>query len=113
MVARGLSKSEWQLYCDHMSKGLTGKRAHIEVTGLSFGDQTAAKWLPLLGITYDPKREVLEIALEGFDHLIHKPQGIAVDDGPEGLSAMEVTDADQRRQIIKLAEPLMLPSRST
>ena len=86
MAARALAKAEWQTYCDHVSKGLAGKRAHIEVTGLSLGDQVAAKWLPLFGITYDPKDDLLEIALEGFDHLIHKPHDIYVDDGPDGLS---------------------------
>lgn len=50
----------------------------------------------------------MEIALEGFDHLIHRPREIAVEDGPDGLTAMEIVDADQRRQIVKLREPLML-----
>jgi hypothetical protein len=48
-----------------------GKQAEIEIAGLVFGDHVAAKWLPLLGITYDPKGDLVEIALEGLDHLIH------------------------------------------
>jgi hypothetical protein len=108
MVGRVLTKPEWQLYCDRISKGMAGKRAQIEVTGLLLGDQIAAKWLPAMGITYDPKRELLEIALEGFDHLIHKPRDISVDDGPEGLTSMEIVDSDGRRQIIRLKEPLKL-----
>ena len=66
MASRTLSKPEWESYCDRISKGLVGKRAQIEVTSLALGDQIAAKWLPLLGITYDPKDDLLEIALEGF-----------------------------------------------
>jgi hypothetical protein len=89
---------------------LGGQRAEIEVTGLTLGDQIAAKWLPLIGITYDPKDDLLEIALEGLDHLIHKPCELSVDDGPEGLKSMEIVDADQIRQIVKLMEPLMLPA---
>ena len=108
MASRALSKSEWESYCDRISKGLVGKRAQIEVTSLTLGDQIAAKWLPLLGITYDPKDDLLEIALEGFDHLINKPQSISVDDGPQGLASMEIVDKDARRQIVKLMEPLML-----
>ena len=76
MASRALSKPEWESYCDRISKGLVGKRAQIEVTSLTLGDQIAAKWLPLLGITYDPKDDLLEIALEGFDHLIKKPRSI-------------------------------------
>jgi len=106
---RALSKTEWHAYCDRISKGLVGKPAQIEVAALALGDQTAAKSLPLLGITYDQKNDLIEIALEGFDHLIRRPQDIFVDEGPEGLVSMEVVDSDQRHQIIKLLQPLMLP----
>lgn len=108
MTTRILPEMEWQGYCDRISKGLLGKQAQIEVTGLMFGDQMATKWLPMLGITYDRKGDLVEIALEGFDHLIHEPREIAINDGPEGLIAMEIVGADQRRQIVKLKEPLML-----
>ena len=64
MASRALSKPAWESYRDRISKGLVGKRAQIEVTSLTLGDQIAAKWLPLLGITYDPKDDLLEIALE-------------------------------------------------
>ena len=110
MAGRALAKPEWQSYCDRISKGLAGTRAQVEVTGLALGDQIAANWLPLLGITYEPKDDLLEIALEGLDHLIHKPREISVDDGPDGLKSMEIVDADQNRQIVKLMEPLMLPA---
>jgi uncharacterized protein DUF5335 len=108
MAPRSLAKPQWQAYCDRVSKGLAGKRAQIEVTGLRIGDQIAAKSLPLLGITYDPKDDLLEVALEGLDHLIQKPRAISVDDGAEGLMSMEIVDSDGRRQILKLMDPLML-----
>jgi hypothetical protein len=108
MASRTLAKPEWQSYCDRISKGLTGKRAQIEVTGLRIGDQIAAKWLPLFGITYDAKDDLLEIGLEGLDHLINKPLAISVDDGPEGLTDMEIIDSEGRRQILRLMNPLML-----
>jgi Family of unknown function (DUF5335) len=110
MTVRTLAKSEWQSYCDRISKGLTGKRAEIEVTGLTLGDQIAANSLPLLGITFDSKDDVLEIALEGLDHLIQKPRAISADDSPTGLMSMEVVDSDGWRQILKLRDPLMLPA---
>jgi Family of unknown function (DUF5335) len=72
MTSRTLPKEEWHTYCDRISKGLAGHRAHIEVAGLAIGDQVAAKWLPLFGITYDAKNDFLEIAMEGLDHLVHK-----------------------------------------
>ena len=109
MASQALPKEEWQIYCDRISKGLAGHRAHIEVAGLALGDQVAAKWLPLFGITYDAKDDLLKIAMGGLDHLIHKPREIAVVDGPSGLGSMEIVDSDRRRQIVKLMEPLLRP----
>jgi hypothetical protein len=112
MVARVLPKSEWQSFCDGISKGVASKLAQIEVTGLTLGDQITANWLPLLGITYEPKSDLLEIALEGLDHLIHNPREISVEASPEGLTSMEIVDSARQRQIVKLKEPLMLPAYS-
>lgn len=109
MATRSLPKTEWQSYFDRISKELLGKQAEIEVTGLKLGDQKATKWLPLLGITYDPKSDLVEVALEGLDHLIHGPREIAIDDGPEGLSAIQIVGNDQLRQIVTFKNPLLLP----
>jgi hypothetical protein len=109
MTARQLPKNQWQSYCDRISKVLEGKRAEIEVASLSLGDQVAAEWLPIFGITYDPKDDIVEVALEGLDHLIHKPRSLAVDEGDLGLISLAITDAEGRSHIVKLKDPLMLP----
>ena len=74
------------------------------------GDQIEAEWLPLLGITYDPKNDILEIALDGLDHLISRPQDLYIDDSAGILSSFEVIDGDGVSQIIQLREPLSLPA---
>jgi hypothetical protein len=94
---------------DYISKTLVGKRAEIEVASLQVGDQIEAEWLPFLGIAYDHKSDLVEVLLEGLDHLIRKPVDIYIDVGPVGLSSLEVVDADDNREIIKLRDPLMLP----
>ncbi|MFG1235619.1 DUF5335 domain-containing protein [Xanthobacter autotrophicus DSM 597] len=109
MSVRQLSKSEWQSYCDRVSKGLQGKRAQIEVAALPLGDQVATKWVPIFGITYDPKDDIVDVALEGLDHLIYRPRSVTVDEGATGLSSLEIIDGEGRKQIVKLAELLMLP----
>lgn len=112
MTSRTLAKPEWQPYCDRVSKSLEGKQAQVEIVGLAVGDQKlAAEWVPLLGIVYDPKGELVEIALEGLDHLISRPREISVNEGAEGLESMEIVDAEGLRQIVKLARPLGLPAR--
>jgi hypothetical protein len=111
-MARKLEKSQWRTYFDRMSKALVGKRAEIEVASLKLGDEIEAEWLPLIGITYDPKDDILEIALEGVDHLINKPREVWVEENGLELSSLEVIDADDERQIVVLGDPLMLPAPS-
>jgi hypothetical protein len=110
MAARKLDKSQWRVFCDHLSKTLIGKRAEIEVASLSLGDQIEVEWLPLLGISYDPKDDIVEILVEGVDHLIHAPREFYVDESGGGLTSLEIVDGDGVPQIVKLRDPLMLPS---
>jgi hypothetical protein len=110
MTSRKLDKKEWRSFLDGMSKVLEGEQAEIEVVSLALGDQIEAEWLPFLGITYDPKDDVVEIALEGVDHLIEHPREIYVDDNVNGIVSLEVVDAEGARQIVKLREPLALPT---
>ena len=112
-MARKLEKSQWRAYFDQMSKALIGKRAEIEVASLKLGDQIAAEWLPLRGISYDPKNDVIAIDLEGVEHLIHKPGEVWVEERGLELSSLEVVDADGVRQIVVLRDPLMLPAPQT
>ena len=109
MATSKLEKEQWQKYFDYVSKILVGKRAEIEVASLKIGDQIEAEWLPFLGIVYDHKNNIVEILTEDLDHLIHKPREIFIDQGPAGLSSLEVIDEDGYQQIIKLRDPLMLP----
>jgi hypothetical protein len=109
MATVKLDKGAWHAYFDRISKLVAGKQAEIEVASLKLGDQIEAEWVPLLGITYDPKNDLVEVLLEGLDHLIRNPRDIFVDQGPAGLTSMEVIDTDDVRQIIRLRDPLMLP----
>jgi hypothetical protein len=109
MATAKLDKAAWQKTFDQMSKTqLVGKQVEIEVTGLDIGDQIEQKWIQLLGITYDLKGDLIEILVEGLDHLIHKPREVWVEHDASGLVSMEVVGADDTRQIIRLREPLML-----
>lgn len=110
MAIRKLEKKEWRAFCDWISKSLVGKRAEIEVASLTLGSQIAAEWVPFLGIAYDPKDDIVEVALEGIDHMIHKPRDLYADMDPGALANLEVVDSEGVRQIIKLRDPLMLPA---
>jgi uncharacterized protein DUF5335 len=102
-------QTEWRPFFDRMSKALLGKRAEIEVASLGLGDQIIAEWVPLLGITYDSRDDLLDVALDRSNHLIRHPRDIVVEETPTGLASVAVIDGEGARQIVRLKEPLMLP----
>ena len=112
MSTRELARGEWRRYCDRVSKALAGGRAELEVVSLDLGDRVEARWVPLLGIVYDPRGDVLEIALEGIGHAIREPREVHVEETPRGLVALEIIAADETRQTVRLREPLQLPVAS-
>jgi hypothetical protein len=109
MTVRKLDKSEWRPFFDGVSKILEGTRVEIEVASLRLGDQIEAEWLPFIGITYDPKDDILEVALEDVDHMVNHPREIHVDEAAGDFIAIAVVDAEGTQQILKLREPVMLP----
>ncbi|NEX62359.1 DUF5335 domain-containing protein [Noviherbaspirillum galbum] len=109
MSSTQLNKSEWSGYFDRVSKAINGEQAEIEVASLALGNQIEANWLPLYGITYDPKSDVLEVVLEGLDHLIHRPLTVYVEADADGLSSMLVNDGDTQ-QLVRFRKPLQLHS---
>ena len=110
MTARKLDKRQWSTFFNGVTRMLEGKQAEIEVASLRLGDQVEAEWLPLLGIAYDSKDDIVEVALEGLDHLIPNPREIYVDDDPLGLLTFEIVNADDAREIIRFRNPLALPA---
>jgi hypothetical protein len=77
---------------------LEGKQAELEVASLALGNQVQAEWLSLYGITYDPKDDLVEVALEGLDHMIRNPREIYVESGAGTLESLEIVDADGIKQ---------------
>jgi hypothetical protein len=110
MSVHQVDKNNWKAFFDTLTKSLAGKRAEVEVASLDLGDQIEAEWAPLIGISYDSANELVEVALEGLDHLILQPREVYVDYDVGGLIGLEVIDAADVRRIIKLKDPLALPA---
>jgi hypothetical protein len=103
-----IPQTEWQTFFDRMSKALLGKWAEVEVASLDLGDQIVAEWIPLIGITYDSRDDLLDVALDRANHLIRHPRQIIVDEDAAGLTSVAVVDGEGSRQVIKLKQPVML-----
>jgi hypothetical protein len=109
MAIRKLEKPEWRSFLDVVSKLLEAKEAEIEVESLDLGEQVEAEWLPLIGITYDPKDDLVEVALEGVDHMIRKPSEIYLESDVGTLASIEIVGDDGVKQIVKFRDQLRLP----
>jgi hypothetical protein len=109
MISRKVEKNEWKPLFDFLSKLLEGKHAEIDVASLDLGDQVEVEWLPVIGFVYDPKNDIVEIALEGVDHLIYGPREIYFAEEAGKFLGVDILDAKGVHQIVKLKDPLMLP----
>jgi cellulase/cellobiase CelA1 len=105
-----LAKSRWQGYFDEVAKALGAQQVEIQVTGAGFGDQIEANWIPLIGLSYDPKNDVFSIAAEGVEHLINHPAQIHVDQELEALHSVEAIDKEGNHHIVMLRKALTLPA---
>jgi hypothetical protein len=85
-------------------------QAMVEVMSLDFGCQVEAHRLPMLGMSYDPRNDVLELLIGDLDHLIRSPRELYFDDALLGSMVLQIVDADGVRQIVTFRYPLMLPS---
>jgi hypothetical protein len=110
MVDFKIEKADWARFFDWLTRRLAGGRIEIDVLSLDLGAQVEAQSLPLLGASYDRKSNVIEIAVEGLDHLIHRPRELTATEGETGLLSIQIVDEDGVRQIIKLKQPLALPA---
>ena len=80
------------------------------MTGLGLGHQVEADYIPLTGISYDPKDDVLGIFAERLEHVISHPKEVYVDYELEWVHSIEVVDAEGDRHIIVLKDALRLPA---
>jgi hypothetical protein len=108
MTARSIEKAEWASFCAAVSQALEGSEAEIEVASIDLGGQVEKQWAPLIGISYDPEDDVIDIALEDVDHIVNRPQELLADIGASSISALQITDADGTRHLVRLKDELIL-----
>ena len=104
-TTRQLPRAEWKDYFDrftreHLRDDAPGA-ASIEIMSPTLGDQFEVSSIRLLGLSFDPKAEDLEVALENIDHLIFHPKEIWVLEGEPGfIATLEVISPDETKEII-------------
>ncbi|MEV5936563.1 DUF5335 family protein [Streptomyces sp. NPDC093250] len=90
-------RAEWQSLLDEVTDAHSGDLVTIEVVDPSLGDQHEAEQLPFSYLTYDPKDDVVVVAVGGesprypvvLRHMVPHPQSVE-------LSTPDVTEAAVR-----------------
>jgi len=116
-----LAPEAWVGYFDSISPKIEGTLVTIEVMSDELGDQIDVEQLPLQGIGYDPKDNMLEVSVGGrgvrypvlLRHFISSPKTISVEEsGALRPTAILVTDAGGVRTLIRLFEPTEIDART-
>jgi hypothetical protein len=108
----------WQDFLESLTKEREGEDVTIEVLTAEYGDQYTAEKLPFSYVEYDPKDDVVIVAVGGRDrrypvlrHMIEHPQKVLFTSSlPDAGVALEVTGADDAQTLITFHRPPSLPS---
>lgn len=110
---RTLHKNEWQSYFDYVSRHLVGKGVDIQVISQDLGAQREGVAWQLLGLSYDPNDNSLNVTTQNLDHSIKDPTSIEIElDGPL-LKAIQISQSDGTKEILQIMEPLALSAQQT
>jgi hypothetical protein len=107
MGIRKLDRSEWGPTLDEMTRARIRRWAELEISSLDVGSQVLARDMELVGVTYDAPNDLIEINLEGLDHLVRRPREVFVDGPP--VSTLAVRTDGGALQIVRMREPRLLP----
>ena len=88
---QNIDKCGWRVALARLSKSLSGKQAEIEIAALRLGWPDRWRNGCLSSVTCDPKDDIVEVVLEGLDHIVSRPRELPMN-----------------RHIVKFREPLML-----
>lgn len=106
-ITRRLSTDDMKEYFERFTKHFltyeTTDVADVEVVGTNIGDQVAATGAHLVGITYDPHRQSLEIELDAGDLRTYKPREVwAIEEDDGFIRALEIVRDDDVSEIVRV-----------
>jgi hypothetical protein len=97
-----LDRGEWTARLDQLTKNHEGERVSIELLDPTYGDLNEAERLPFGYVNYDPKDDVVIVAVGGdspqypvvLRHIISHPTELSMDEDETARGAVRVVDAD-------------------
>ena len=120
-----IDQKQWKSFLDEFTKRNQFRATRLEVVGEEIGVQEEEDFLPLVGVSFEPKgSEVgsVELVLGGetakeqrhVEHLIEKVQRIAPIIGPEGLEdGLGLEDQEGNRTLLIFEKLPELPENTS
>ncbi len=107
MATRKIDQSGWSAFFDSLAKNHRARKqvdyAEIRVMSQDIGVQKELSWLPLIGITYDAKDDLIDVSVENMNHMILHPEELYVQDASDGqVSCLEVRRKDGTVELIEI-----------
>ncbi len=104
-----IDRDKWADELTRIWKALDGHEVEVEVEALNLGDQIEAEHVPLKGLSYDPKDDVVQLWVGEIDHLIRQPTQIMMVEDDEGrLLAIDITDHEGVQHLVNIRQPVKL-----
>jgi Family of unknown function (DUF5335) len=108
-----LPRSEWQAWLEELTEEREGHDVAIELLDRDFGDEAQVEMLPLASVEFDPKDDVVIVAVGGRDgrspvvlrHMLEHPQRILADTVDDGRVALDIVDGAGDHTIVTIQAP--------
>ena len=100
-------------FTKHFLLAESTNRVDVEVLAADWGDQFEAQGARVIGITYEPKKNSLEFALENGDHRVEGVKEVWTSEEPDGfVKTISVVRADGTRDIATIKRLGVAPAPS-
>jgi hypothetical protein len=90
-------------FTKHFLRNETTIAADVELLAPEWGDQVEAEGAHLVGVTYDPKENALELTFESGQHRTYHPAEVWTVEETDGfVRAIEVVHDDGAREVVRV-----------
>ena len=91
-------------FTKHFLRNESTTTADVELLASDWGDQVEAEGVRLVGVTYDPRDNALELTFLAGQHRVYHPAEVwAVEDETDGfVRAIELVQDDGTREVVRV-----------
>jgi hypothetical protein len=102
-VPRDKLEEYFDVFTKHFLRNESTIAADVDLVSQEWGDQVEAEGAHLVGVTYDPKENALELTFEAGQHRTYHPVEVWTLEETDGfVKAIEVVRDDGAREVVRV-----------